>query len=110
MRTKKGPGKSASTPLSFCSGNMDYIQVVDVVFLNMVRTMVLKGSQITKHSYGVSQRLQPFLHSDQTRYAFHSWVTARRREILGRGGCRRGFRSGFPPSRLKEPQGVLYLC
>lgn len=33
MRVKKGPGKSTRTPLSFCPGDMDYIQIVDIIFL-----------------------------------------------------------------------------
>ena len=37
MRVKEGPGESASTPLSFCPGNVDYIQDVNVVFLDFVR-------------------------------------------------------------------------
>lgn len=43
MRVEKGPGESASTPLSFCPGDMDYIQVVDIVFLGLVRTMGAAG-------------------------------------------------------------------
>lgn len=35
MRTKKGPSKSARTALSFCASDMDYIQIVDVIFLNL---------------------------------------------------------------------------
>jgi hypothetical protein len=36
MCIKKGSGESAGTALPFCASNMDYIQVVDVIFLDLV--------------------------------------------------------------------------
>ena len=37
MCAKKGSGKNAGTPLSFRPGDMNYVQTVDVVFLEPVK-------------------------------------------------------------------------
>ena len=59
MCAKKGSGKSAGTPLSFRPGDMNYVQPVDVVFLEPVKNKrgTTWGCRLSGKPYGVSQRL-----------------------------------------------------
>ena len=43
MGMKEGSGESACTPLSFRPCNVDYIQLVDVVFLALIRMIAVVG-------------------------------------------------------------------
>ena len=38
MRGKKGASKNAGTPFAFRTSHMDYIQIVDILLLDLVRT------------------------------------------------------------------------
>lgn len=55
MCMKKGLGKGAGTSLPFRSGDMNYVQGVDIIFLNLVRTVAQHWRYMIEHPYGASQ-------------------------------------------------------
>lgn len=74
---------------------MNYVQTVDVVFLEPVKNKrgTTWGYRLSGKPYGMSQRLQPFLHPQQTKHAFtvgvplgvaNPWAVAGATGVFGR--------------------------
>lgn len=106
MREKKTARESTSTSFAFRPGDMDYIQVVDIVVLNRHGQMItIALSRRVWAAYRMAQTLQPLLHPYQTWQSSQALAGIRGGCILESGDGRR--RSGFAPSRLEQFKGIL---